>query len=382
MTREKNTIRILQLQPQPCIRTLKCVKGLKNVLGRGVYAVLGHLHHTLNELYGYGDELFDELMKLDAEHLGREIKGLVEKFDPDIIHSHNAPDFLTIAAIEAVGGSVPVVHDCHEVLSLFKTGYYASDDERKISEVYPEQEKIANERSNGRIYVSEGVRNHIQRRYSVDPERDLVFYSYVSESMMPRLFKEKLSRRDGGVHVVYIGCVTSLKASEGSSYDLREIFREIAGHNMHIHIYPTVDFITGGNDAYRKLAENSSFIHYHNHLNYRKLLQEITKYDFGWAGFNVAKHKEHTDIALPNKLFEYLACGLPVLSFPHKAQKRFIEKHGVGLVFKDIDELEERLRGEDLPSIRRNVLNCHYKFAIENKIPNLVSFYERLICGD
>lgn len=146
---------------------------------------------------------------------------MVEKFDPDIIHSHNAPDFLTIAAIEAVGGSVPVVHDCHEILSLFKTGYYAGDDERKISEAYPKQEKIANERSNGRIYVSEGVRDYIQRRYSVDPERDLVFYSHVSESMVPRLFKEKLSRRDKEVHVVYIGCVTSVKALGGSTYDLR-----------------------------------------------------------------------------------------------------------------------------------------------------------------
>jgi len=49
------------------------------------------------------------------------------------------------------------------------------------------------------------------------------------------------------------------------------------------------------------------------------LLDEITQYDFGWAGFNVnRKNREHLDVALPNKVFEYVGCGLPVLAFPHK----------------------------------------------------------------
>ena len=71
-------------------------------------------------------------------------------------------------------------------------------------------------------------------------------------------------------------------------------------------------------------SESSKFIHYHGHLNPKILLQEITKYDFGWAGFNNATNKKHLDVTLPNKLFEYIACGLPVLSFPHRTQKKFI----------------------------------------------------------
>jgi len=85
----------------------------------------------------------------------------VEKFQPFVIHSHNAPDLLTTSAIEAVKGEVPVIHDCHEALTLRETGYYASDDEETIREKYPREEKIANEQSDGRIYVTEGVRDYI-----------------------------------------------------------------------------------------------------------------------------------------------------------------------------------------------------------------------------
>ncbi len=40
-------------------------------------------------------------------------------------------------------------------------------------------------------------------------------------------------------------------------------------------------------------------------------------YDFGWAGFNAGLNGAHLDTALPNKLYEYLGCGLPVITLQH-----------------------------------------------------------------
>jgi len=162
------------------------------------------------------------------------IKNLVDRFNPSIIHSHNAPDFLTISAIESVNGEVPVIHDSHEALSLRKTGYYVGDDEKKVLNEYPLQEKIANEKSDGRIYVTEGVREYIQQRYDIDPSKDMVFYSYICKSMVPRRLREKLSEKDRQTHVVYAGTVTRLV--EDSHYDLRQIFREITERKIHIHM--------------------------------------------------------------------------------------------------------------------------------------------------
>ena len=364
---------ILFLQPQPCIRALKYAKGLKCAFGGKARIVFGHLYHTLNELYGYGDEVFDKLVKLNPENLEGDIKNLVKKFHPFIIHSHNA-----ISAIEAVNGEVPVVHDCHEALTLRETGYYASDDEETILNRYPREEKIANEMSDGRIYVTEGVKDYIQNRYNIDPARDTVFYSYISESMVPARLRRKLSEKDGQTHIVYIGTVTSI--IEDSHYDLRRIFREIASQGIHVHMYVS---IWGAKDeAYPRLAEENDLMHFHGHLDQKRLLSEITKYDYGWAGFNAnKKNRRHLDVALPNKLFEYIACGLPVLAFPHKTLKSFLERKRVGFVFKDLDEMLLKLETDDMNRLKRNVLSSRRKFTVESNIDRVIQFYRAIMAN-
>ena len=369
------SLRILFLEPQPCVRALKYAEGLKRIYSGNVKIAFGYFCYTLNELHGHGDEVFDKLVKLDIENPKSDIKRLAKKFSPFVIHSHNAPDLLTVSAIEAAEGEVPIIHDCHEALTLRETGYYASDDEETIRDKYPREEKIANERSNGRIYVTEGVRDYIQHRYDVDPSKDVVFYSYMCDSLVPTSLRRKLSDKDRQTHIVYIGTVTSM--IEDSHYDLREIFKEIADHKTHLHFYVS---IWGAKEkAYHRLAEENHYIHYHGHLDQESLLHEITQYDFGWVGFNLnPKNRRHLDVALPNKLFEYIACGLPVLAFPHKNIKKFLDRHDAGLVFDSVAEMASQPQHEKtkIESTRRNVLNLRHKFTVENNIGKLVSFYK------
>jgi len=374
-TSPRNARTILFLEPQPCIRALKYANGLKWAFGGKIRIIFGHLYYRLNELYGHGDEVFDKLVKLDPDNLRGDIARLVKKFHPFVIHSHNAPDLLTISAIEAVNADVPVIHDCHEALTLRETGYYATDGEETIRKQYPRQEKMANEQADGRIYVTEGVRDYIQGRYNADPSKDLVFYSYICKSMVPRRLRRKISEKDGQTHIVYIGTVTSV--IEDSHYDLREIFREIADRGIHVHMYVS---IWGARDkAYQHLAEENDFIHYHGHLDQKSLLHEITQYDFGWAGFNGnQRNREHLDVALPNKIFEYIGCGLPVLAFPHKNIREFLDRYDVGLVIDEVDKMPSQLRGDKTESVRRNVLNSRQRFTIERNIGKLIRYYEHL----
>ena len=360
-------MRVMFLQPQPCIRALKIARGLKESSGEEISIVLGFLEKTLTELYGYGDEYFDEVIRLDPEDLGGSVSDLVDRFDPHIIHSHNAPDYLTVSALKAVDG-VPVIHDVHDSLTMRSTGYYEGDDAAKI-QGYAVDEKFACEESDGRIYVNEMIRDYLHRRYSLDPDSELVLYNYVSEAIIPVKMGESLSSRDGEIHIAYAGTITS--KIDGSHYDLREIFREIARHGFHIHIFASRE-----DDGYRLLADESRFIHYHGHLDQRVLLQELTKYDFGWAGFNDARNRVHLDVVLPNKAYEYIACGLPILTFPHKALSEFVEDQGVGLVVEDFD-IRERL--ENAHALHENVYRKRYDFTIEKNIDSLVEFYRDII---
>jgi len=342
---------------------------LKGTLGEDVSLVFGYLDKTLTELYGYGDEFFDKFVKLSREDPEKGISELAQRYKPHIIHSHNAPDFLTISAIDMVHDT-PVIHDTHDALTMRKMGYYLGDDEDRIQQ-YAEEEKIANEESDGRLYVTEGVGEYIRKRYAVNPRPDLVFRNYVSEDMMPQHLTDKLSDKDGEIHIVYAGTITS--QIEGHHYDLREIFKEIAEQGFHIHIYATRE-----DEAYSLLAEKENLIHYHGHFPRRTLMHdELKKYDFGWAGFNDAMNKEHLDVCLPNKAIEYIACGLPVLTLPHKTLSMFVEKHKVGLVINSFDDMRGQF--SESHELKENVLKERYEFTIEGNINRLIQFYTNLV---
>ena len=359
---------ILFLRPQPGIRNLKYALAFKNG-GFDVNIIHGYTCKTLTEYYGYGDEYFKKFVKLDLENLERDIRRVMKSYHIDLIHSHNAPDYLTVAAIRAVDDT-PIIHENQDTISLRKTPYspgaYSENDVKKQLM----NEKVANEQCDARIHVTEEMLEYIRKKYG--SKRDIVFYNYMSESMMPNSFKEKLSKKDGNVHIVYEG---SLSSFIGDHYDLAEIFEGIASHQLHIHIYAA-----NSNLDYKNLAEKNSFIHYHGHLDPRQLFEEITKYDFGWAGFNDAKNKPHMDVALPNKTMEYLACGLPTLSFPHEAQKRFIKKYGVGIIIDDLETLPQKLSDRNLlKKVQENVLRKRLHFTFEKNIGKVIDLYQTLI---
>ncbi len=362
-------MRVLFLQHQPCIRALKYAQGFTNSFGQEVEVFFAYLGKTLTEFYGCGDGLFDEFIKLDRKDPERGIIDAVRNYDIDIVHSHNAPDFLTASAIQS-GIDVPVIHDNHDILSLRKTKYGIGSVDPTDVEVL-ETERFVNEQSDGRIYANEGLSHLVQQKYEVDPSSDLVFPNYISRCDIPTRLKNKLSEEDGQIHIVYEGTVDT--RISGSHYDLTGIFGEIAAIKMHIHI-----FVSRPNEDIKEIAEESRFMHYHGHLAPKILLQQITKYDFGWAGFNAARNRTHLDVTLPNKLFEYIACGLPVLSFPHRTQKKFIEEQQVGFVFHSIEELAELLNAESTHEIRRVVLKKRHDFTIEENIDAVKGLYEEL----
>lgn len=358
---------VLFLRPQPAIRSIKYALAFKTVK-ENINIYHAYTGKTLNELYGYGDEHFIKMIKLDSRNLQKDLQQIVKDYKIHLIHSQNAPDFLTRKVIETVP-NIPTIHENQDSISLRKTPYNPGAH-------IPTQlidEKISNEECDARIHVSNELYKYIRNRYGPKPE--IIFPNYISESLIPRSLKEKLSKSDRQLHIVYEGTLASYR---GDHYDLREIFTQIASHRFHIHIYDS-----HYNTDYLDLAKQSEYIHYHGHLDPRDLLLEMSQYDFGWSGFNTKMNKEHIDVALPNKLFEYISCSLPVLSYRHKAQKKFIETENVGLTFGTINEMASQLKNEEkIAQIRREVLSKRYEFTVEKNIDKLIHFYKEVVASN
>jgi glycosyltransferase involved in cell wall biosynthesis len=354
----------LFLRPQPAIRSLKYVLAFNHVNAQ-IEAYHGYTAKTLTELYGYGDGYFRKFVHLNPGKLVAELKRLVKDFSIDLIHSQNAPDFLTRAAIEATD-KIPIIHEDQDAISLRTTPYTPeSDFERELVD-----ERIANEMCDARIHVSQGLMEYLRSKYGA--KKEIVFPNYASRSLVPNSFKRKLSEVDGDIHIVYEGTLSSFP---GDHYDLKDIFTDLALHGYHVHIYDS-----HSNQDYARLADEHDSIHYHGHADPRELLFEMTQHDYGWAGFNVARNREHMDVALPNKLFEYLASQLPVLSFPHKAQKEFIQANGVGLIFKDLNDLDNQIKDVGiLKRLRNKVSKKRLDFTMEANISRVVDLYDALL---
>jgi glycosyltransferase involved in cell wall biosynthesis len=220
------------------------------------------------------------------------------------------------------------------------------------------------------ITVSNAILSLARRRGYRLPAITHVYANYIPERFIPKTLPQKGPNLAGRpMRIVYEGFVSS----NGGHYDLRTIFRALAAEGIEVHIYPSRH-----SSDYQSLADTVPNIVYHGSLSPEKLFKEITHYDFGWAGFNDKLNKVHLDTVIPNKLFEYIACGLPVISFPHEALKQFLETHRAGLVIDTIPGLAERLRTLEMVAVRGNVRRHRWDFTVEANIGCIVAIYRQL----
>ncbi len=356
-------MRVLFLQQQPCIRALKYAVGLRAAREdwRLGFAYQGK---TLSEWYGSGDELFERWWDLGDDPAGA-LPAVLAEFRPDVVHSHNLPDSLTVLAHEVADGRAPVIHDVHDLQSLRQTPYEHGFPEPRDP---LELERQALEESDAVVAVSDELLAAITARYRLEAPT-LVFANYALRRDLPEDVDG--DPPDGRPpRLVYQG---TLSTNDGH-YDLREIFRELVATGATLDVYPSREV-----PEYRALARDLQNLAYHETIAPAALLQTLPRYDFGWAGFNDGLNRAHIDTALPNKLFEYLACGLPVLTLDHRAIRRFLTEHGLGIALESPSDLPAALARCDVTELRRRVAAARFAFTVEANIDRLADLYEEVV---
>lgn len=343
-----NSLNILFLQNTPCIRNYKMATALRS---RGHRVSLGYTINRLSQRYpGLSDDTYDENIHIASY---RQLWDISKNYD--LIHSHNEPDDLTVAAL---AGDCPVIHDTHDLISLRANG--------DSGLVY--FEGIANRGADGRIATTPFQEREINEMYGPG-NPSLVFYNYASQADLPKRFHSKLSARDGEIHFVYEGGL-----SESAHRDFREIFVEMAVRGVHVHIYPA-----SWSEKLAAFFGRHKRIHYYKPVSPKVLMEEMTRYDIGIIPWNLEKgNKRFLDSTIANKLFEYLAAGLPVATSRLQSYEDFFARTPVGVTFDSVQELVE-VKVSRLMEMASNIDFSKHVYTFENEIQRVEEFYRCLL---
>lgn len=252
-----------------------------------------------------------------------------------IIHVHNTPDALMRFADRGAEGR-PVVYDCHDL------------EYHQHGEVTPD-ELFAFWRADAIVSVG--------RAY-----RDLAYSLHawqVPDAVVRSLpVREHIPRYDGDRSgIVYEGGLA--EPGRCGWRDLSVPCREFADAGLLFDIY-----------TLPRMAEH--YPHVRGYLPYRALMQALSTYSYGFVGSD----PRHTALvwALPNKVWEYAACGvIPLLVNADASAEEF----GTGIVASSTREAISIMREADEDALRADV--CRHARYMNEEIERLEGLYREVL---
>lgn len=283
-------------------------------------------------------------------------------------NSSNTPDGYSLFLVTE--SKTPVIHDCHDAMSSF-----THIDTSQAGKT----EMIVGQRADGVMFVSEGQRDFICDSHNIDKSKTYIYPNYCLGSYISNYPKPKKSDVSGDIHLVYEGGMR-VGGMEGGAWsahrDLWKLFKMLLKQGIHIHIYSAVEYDPNKGHF---LPIDSPLLHWHPPTSLSTLMREMTQYDAGIVAFD-RTYEEFIDHALPNKMFEYMGAGLPVLCDDAKDVADWLEKYDVGepclsrwhegeldkITFKNIDPHMD------------NVDKHRMEWTVENNIAGVEKFYERV----
>lgn len=300
-------------------------------------------------LYNAALQFWGESGDVDYMHFRRPVEWLKGKVD--LFHCHNEPDWLPWV-VKSTIPDMPVVYDIHDMKSV------------RDGKVEPDEAKSL-EVCDAVIVPSRRYKEIIQARRPGIPVEEVL--SCVPGDMYP---KERCRVYHGGI--VYEG---GLRPKQGASeYDFKwrtwtDVMEGILKHHVPVWVYRS----NLAHDFSEYAAMGCMLM---GPIPYNALLQNMTSHEAGLVG---SPYPDPAfDGAMPNKLFEYIAAGLPVISLNAPQCTEFLVATGFGIGIDSVDDIPEALEIIRKDKYREEVWNHRWNWTMETQWPKIAKIYNTI----
>lgn len=288
-------------------------------------------------------------------HFRRTIANVDDK--TDVYIAYNEPNWF-VQQIKLVSKK-PVIWDLHDLTS-----------ERDFIE--RPDEALEFKLADAILTQGYGYTDYAKKKRPDLAEKGLIDFCFsgCNRCFWPRLDSPMVQHGGGKLGgVVYEGGIASGQAG-GSEFRYRwwlPFMEQITAQNIPMSIHPAS---SGNYDLYAKAG-----IRVVPPLQYHALLEHLTIYDWGLVGNAV--HHPAFDSAWPNKLFEYLTAGLPVMVHDAKEVETFVEQENIGVVVRNPKDV--KLAYSSAPDFAEGVKRAREKFAMENEVIKVIGLVNRVL---
>lgn len=318
------------------------------------------------------------------------------KLRPYLIFTRAAPSW-PCAVMMSLFNKTPLIYFTYDI----RTHYFETPEQAiqigKIPRFEIKAERFCFEHANALMHKGnpdelEYVNGRMLGENIKFPKLQIHFFPYCSKEFTVPLNKNKLSKKDKEIHMVYIGSMGSVGPS-GATYVFDDI-KSLIKQKIHVHVYTrpnsvSVDeifnFFKEDNNftrAYKDIIK-SKYFHVHAPVEPNELALEISKYDFGiWPAETEATYSIEPSLAMGNKLSSYLEAGIPFIS--NEAHK-FINKKGaeygicIPYNLESIKKIKTKIKKLDYKKLEKNILKARKDFDMDKNFPRLEKFFKEVV---
>jgi len=274
----------------------------------------------------------------------QELEEVIKNSDASIIHIHNEPNWPVEVAKRAAGDR-PVILNVHDLSSA-----------RPFGEFDPYEESSF-KYADALIFVTHEQRQQAIK-YGFDIDKP---YRVIGNYTSSRFFMDSTPLPHVG-GLVYEGGIDERGASDRwrDQSPVADVM-ESAGLTLNIYSDRNVSYGT----------------QHPVEVNFPILLHRLAQYDWGWCG--VSEANDAWEGAIPNKFFDYMAAGIPVIAMNCPQVIPFCDM-GFGVYVDELEDIPKIVKTVDRRPFIKAIKEGRERFTMIRHIEPIVDLYKELTC--